>query len=152
MVHLLKWFKIPCILDSRMEKKKTEHAQPFISIFTAFLRIKKSILNPPCSRLLCVVTARGWRRGKLCCPGGGWTRGGNTEKGSQGPRGEVRASAGRCVTSQSIQRAMQGWEQPWDPSLLGPVAVKSAPPGAHRRARVLSQGLPWRWWDRAAAH
>uniref|UniRef100_A0A8C3RFX6 CEBPD protein n=1 Tax=Cyanoderma ruficeps TaxID=181631 RepID=A0A8C3RFX6_9PASS len=43
-------------------------------------------------------------------------------------RAEVRASAGRCATSQSIPRAMQGWEQSRDPSAA--VVAKSAPLGS----------------------
>lgn len=145
----VKMIQNPMYLDSRMEKKKTEHAQPFISIFTAFLRIKKSILNQPCSRLLCVVTAAGW---ESCAARDGAEHGRGTRpggpRGREGRWGQARGK-GRCVTSQSIPRAMRGGkdrETPrprWLPGLL--------PPEPHRGAGVLSQGLPWRWWDRAAA-
>lgn len=109
----VKMIQNPMYLDSRMEKKKkTEHAQPFISIFTAFLRIKKSILNQPCSRLLCVVTAAGW---ESCAARDGAEhgergreRGGEGKRGARGAALLPKASRERCGAGRSVRPLGRG--------------------------------------------
>lgn len=148
MVHLLKWFKTPCILDSRIEKKKkTEHARPFISIFTAFLIIiiKKSILNQPCSPLLCLLKAAGAAAGKLRFLGGTGDGGSQQLKrgGDEEKEGWVMHSGVVFFLKQPKGDAMVG--------LAGTPAKSAFPWESHRCAGMLSQLLGWAArWGRAA--
>lgn len=139
----VKMIQNPMYLDSRMEKKKDWACSTFYINFYSISKNKEKHFK---STLLSFALCRDSSGlGKLRCPGRGWTRGTGPREGRWGQaRGQ-----GRCVTSQSIPRAMRGGkkrETPrprWLPGLL--------PPEPHHRAGVLSQGLPWRWWDRAAA-
>lgn len=134
----VKMIQNPMYLDSRMEKKKDWACSTFyINFYSISKNKEKHFKSTLLSFALCCDSSG---LGKLRCPGRGWTRG-------TGPRGEVRASAGPGALRYFPKHPESdaGREEAWDPSAA--VIARSAPPGAG----VLSQGLPWRWWDRAAA-
>lgn len=138
MVHLLKWFNPPCILDSRMKTQKDWACSTFYINFYSISKNKrtKSILKQPCSRLLCVAKAGagggGKRSGRVLAAEAGWW-------GQAGGSFGSTAASGRC----------SGW---WEQlRLLQVVATKACLPRELRGwAELLSQLLALSCRDRAA--